>query len=166
MSLEEHQRDSVKNGKFAIVTTSDRRTKETDESGEIIQKILENSGHEVLSHKIIPNIKEEILKELDRFLSSEAQCLITTGGTGVSSRDITIETLSAQFEKTLNGFGELFRRLSFEEIGTATILSRATAGIIKKKLIFVLPGSPRAVKLAMEKIIILEVGHILGQLQK
>ena len=102
----------------------------------------------------------------DRLADAATQVIITTGGTGISARDTTFEAVTALFDKRLDGFGELFRMISFNEIGSAAMMSRATAGTVGRKAIFVLPGSPAAVRLAMEKLIVPELGHIVQQLSK
>ena len=151
---------------FAL-TVSDTRTEETDTGGRAIRERLEAAGHSVSGHAIVrdePSQVTAIVRE--RLADPATQVIITTGGTGISARDTTFEAVTALFEKRLDGFGELFRMLSFQEIGAAAMLSRATAGTVGRKAIFVLPGSPAAVRLAMDRLIVPELGHIVQQLAR
>jgi len=146
---------------------SDTRTVETDESGKYILESLKANGHEVVSYMVLKENVPEIQKEVQRILQEKSvQAIITNGGTGVSKRDITIEAMLPQLEKTIDGFGEIFRALSYKEIGSAAIMSRAIAGTCRGVAIFCLPGSINAVKLAMDKLIIPELGHIVWELSK
>ncbi|MHC1585564.1 MAG: MogA/MoaB family molybdenum cofactor biosynthesis protein [Candidatus Syntropharchaeia archaeon] len=148
--------------KFSVITVSSSRGKKEDVSGAIARKMLEERGHEVVWYSIVPDDEERIREEVVR---SKGDVVITTGGTGLSPDDVTIEAVSSLIKKEMPGFGELFRRLSFEEIGTATILTRAIAGIIDEKVIFCLPGSPNAVELALSRIILPEISHIMKHLR-
>jgi molybdenum cofactor biosynthesis protein B len=145
-----------------IVTVSDTRTLETDKSGAIIEEKLLAAGHEVAGRKIAPDEPERIGRLLDE-LPGAAQAVIINGGTGVSKRDRTYDVLEGRLEKTLPGFGEIFRMLSYEEIGPAAIMSRAAAGISEGRVLISIPGSSGAVKLAMEKIIIPELAHMVWE---
>jgi molybdopterin adenylyltransferase len=146
----------------AVITLSSTRSAENDKSGDLIQKLLEDCGHEVPIRKIITdsrNVLRATLRELVR--AKGIQVVITTGGTGLAASDITIETVKGMLEKELPGFNSLFMMLSYPQVKSASMLSRATAGLIKGKLIFCLPGSPKACQLATESLIIPELGHIL-----
>jgi molybdenum cofactor biosynthesis protein B len=150
-----------------VLTVSDTRTEANDTGGQAIRQLLEAAGHSVSGHTIVKDEAEQVTTVVGKQLADAAtQVVITTGGTGISARDTTFEALTALFEKRLDGFGELFRMLSYNEIGSSAMMSRATAGTVGRKAIFVLPGSPAAVRLAMEKLIVPELGHILQQLTK
>jgi molybdenum cofactor biosynthesis protein B len=133
-----------------------------DPSGDLIVKLLEKDGHKIVYKVLIPDDKGLIEQKMSEVLGlSEVDAIITCGGTGIAPSDVTIEIVRPMLTKTLPGFGELFRRLSFEEIGSAALLSRAIAGVADGKAVFCLPGSPQAVKLCVEKLILLEAGHIV-----
>jgi molybdopterin adenylyltransferase len=150
-----------------VLTVSDSRTPETDTGGRTIRELLEATGHTVAGHAIVRDEPGAVVEVVRRELSNgRARVLITTGGTGITSRDGTFEAVDALLEKRLTGFGELFRMLSFEEIGAAAMMSRATAGTIGRNAVFVLPGSPDAVRLAMTRLILPELGHIVQQLNR
>ncbi len=134
----------------------------TDSSGDLIESLLKRAGHSLLFRKVIPDHKREIEKSVCYALACDSlDAVIFCGGTGITPSDVTIETVSAFLEKTLPGFGEIFRLLSFDKIGSAAILSRAIAGIAKRKVFFCIPGSPDAVRLCVERLILPEAGHIL-----
>jgi molybdopterin adenylyltransferase len=150
-----------------VLTVSDTRTPNTDTSGLAIRDLLAASGHEVVGQRIVRDEPDQVKAAVREQIADErVQIVITTGGTGVSSRDGTYEVIDKLLEKRLDGFGELFRMLSYHEIGAAAMLSRATAGTVQRKAIFVLPGAEHAVRLAVSKLIIPELGHILQQLAK
>ena len=133
-----------------------------DPSGDLIVKYLEGAGHKTVLKKIISDSRVMIQQNVQMALDSEnVNAIITCGGTGISPRDVTIESVKPLFEKELDGFGEIFRRLSFDEIGSAAVLSRATAGLSRGKVVFCIPGSPQAVSLCFERLILPEVSHIL-----
>lgn len=151
----------------AVITVSDTRTEETDKSGQLIKERLREAGHRTQAYHIIkdePNLIQPLLEQL--LGQSEVQVVIVNGGTGVARRDVTYDVVSRMVEKPLPGFGELFRALSYEEIGSAAMLSRAMAGAMGGKLVFSLPGSSGAVRLAMEKLILPEMGHVVYELNK
>ena len=151
----------------AVLTVSDSRTVADDKSGKLIAELLGAAGHTVLVHQIVPDAAEAIRFAVLRALArADVDALIATGGTGVSPRDVTPDTLEPLFEKRLAGFGELFRSLSYAEIGAAALLSRATAGTVSGKVVYVMPGSSGAVRLGMEKLILPELAHIVGQLRR
>ncbi len=165
--MDEHRRDQKIEAAVALMVTSDSRTIETDETGKTAVRLLEAAGHRVTAHIIVPNDAERIHEAYTGFLGDpEVQVIITSGGTGISSRDKTVSAVSATFEKPIPGFGEVFRRLSFDEIGHAAMFSRATAGTAQGKLVFCLPGSRGAMVTALEKIILPSLGHMLWELNR
>jgi molybdopterin adenylyltransferase len=150
-----------------VLTVSDTRTEANDTGGRAIRELLEQAGHTVSGHLIVRDEPAPVMAVVRECLAdTKTHIIITTGGTGISARDTTFEAVSALLEKRLDGFGELFRSISFEEIGSAAMMSRATAGTVGRKAIFVLPGSEAAVRLAMTKLIVPELGHIVQQLRK
>ena len=164
MGYEDHKHISPQTVKCATTTTSDSRTEITDESGKYLKDGLTSAGHNVISFSLLKNDSDAIREHLAGLLHSvEVQVVVMSGGTGASQKDITIETVLPMLEKRLPGFGELFRYLSYQEIGTGSILSRATAGVAMGKVIICLPGSLKAVKLALEKIILPEIGHLVRE---
>jgi molybdenum cofactor biosynthesis protein B len=168
MSVRQH-RDHSKGlkARCAIVTLSDTRTPDTDISGHKIRELLTTDGHGVAQYDLIPDNPDRLRALLNQLLDNpEIDAIITNGGTGVSPRDQTIPIIEATLDVTLPGFGELFRMQSFHEIGSAAMLSRATGGIARNKLLFALPGSPAAVELGMKKLLLPEISHLLGQLRK
>lgn len=164
MSLEEHRGKGPSRVKCAVIVTSDKRDIQTDKSGNLIADLLKNAGHEVTNYMIVGNDPGSLMKALDDV--KDSQVVIVSGGTGISKRDITVDTIGPHLERELSGFGELFRALSFNEIGTAALLSRAMAGTVGSRVVFCLPGSMGAVKLAVEKLILPELSHIVGELER
>jgi len=164
VSYQEHKREAPQSVSCAVLTISDSRTEQDDESGKLLRQRLGQNGHQVIFYAILKNDSEAIKKKINELLSQkELQVIITSGGTGVSHRDITVETVDSILEKKLDGFGELFRSLSYQEIGTASIMSRAIAGVAGGKVIICLPGSLGAAKLAIDKIILPEIGHLVRE---
>ena len=150
-----------------VLTVSDSRTLETDSAGKAIQQALEGAGHRVEERRIVPDEPEAIRAAVLRAIARpDVDAVIVTGGTGVSPRDSTPEVVEPLLEKQITGFGELFRTLSFQEIGAAAMLSRALAGTANRTALFVTPGSSGAVRLAMERLILPELGHLVGQLRR
>jgi molybdenum cofactor biosynthesis protein B len=150
-----------------VLTVSDTRTEQTDTSGQAIRSMLEAAGHTITGHAIVRDDPAQVTSAIKAQLASDTtRAVITTGGTGITSRDGTFEAVDQLFEKRLDGFGELFRMLSFEDIGPAAMLSRATGGTIGRSVVFILPGSEAAVRLALSRLIIPELGHIAQQLAK
>jgi molybdenum cofactor biosynthesis protein B len=145
----------------SVLTVSDSRSEATDESGQLIQRLVAQGGHRVADYELIRNEPLQIEERVSRFLAGPSQCLIVTGGTGAGRRDVTVETVSPLLEKVLPGFGELFRWLSFQEIGTAAMLSRALLGIRDGKVICCLPGSAAAVRLGVERLLLPELAHLV-----
>ncbi|MBI4394280.1 MAG: MogA/MoaB family molybdenum cofactor biosynthesis protein [Euryarchaeota archaeon] len=167
MSHREHREKAPVGIKVAIVTVSDTRTPETDASGKMIEEGLVRSGHSIVSTSIVKDDAKDIVAAAMTASALGSDVVIFTGGTGISSRDVTLEALRPLFAKELPGFGELFRILSHVEIGSASIMSRATAGITAaRKLLVLLPGSTRAVSLAMERIVLPELGHLLEEARR
>jgi molybdenum cofactor biosynthesis protein B len=149
----------------SILTVSTTRTTQTDVSGSLIADLITKAGIEIKWYAIIPD-KVEHIQEALRSALEHSNCIIFCGGTGLTEDDCTIEAVNPLVQKRIDGFGELFRWLSFQEIGTAAILSRAFAGIIEKKAVFCLPGSPNAARLAVSVLIIPEISHILSHARK
>jgi molybdenum cofactor biosynthesis protein B len=150
-----------------VLTVSDTRTEATDSSGRAIRDLLVAHGHTITGSSIVRDEPAQVTATVRRQLEGDgARVVITTGGTGITSRDGTFEAVDGLLEKRLDGFGELFRMLSFEEIRAAAMLSRATAGTVGRTAIFVLPGSERAVRLAMTRLILPELGHVVQQLDR
>ncbi|MDM5330717.1 MogA/MoaB family molybdenum cofactor biosynthesis protein [Neobacillus sp. CF12] len=168
MSTTEHKQGAPKTVYCKVITVSDTRNKETDKSGKLMMDLLEQAGHSIVDYVIVKDeetpIKEEILKGCER---EDIEVILTNGGTGIAKRDVTIETVQGLLDKEIIGFGELFRMLSYQEdIGSAAILSRAIAGVVKDKAVFSTPGSTGAVKLAMIKLILPEIGHVVREIKK
>ena len=150
-----------------MVTVSETRTQETDTGGATVVEALESAGHRVAERRIVPDEPAEIAGALEAALAREdTQAVIFTGGTGVAPRDVTPETVEARLDRVVPGFGELFRMLSYADIGSAALLSRATAGLASGRVVFVIPGSRGAVRLAMEKLIVPEMGHLAAEAVK
>ena len=167
MSQAEHKAHAPTSVACYVLTVSDTRTPETDTGGQAIRDLLDGGGHLVSGHAIVRDEPEQVAAHITRQLAdSRTQVIITTGGTGITSRDGTYEAVDRLLEKRLDGFGELFRMLSFQEIGPAAMLSRAMAGTAARTAIFVLPGSPAAVRLAMTRLILPELGHVVQQLSR
>ena len=150
----------------AIITVSDTRTPETDKSGQIIQQLLRDAGHQIVIYTIVkdePKDIQNLLIQLD--LRPELSAIIFSGGTGIAPRDTTYDVISNWLTKTIPGFGEIFRYLSYQEIGSRAIASRAVAGVKNQKIYFSLPGSSNAVKLALTQLILPEINHLIRQIQ-
>ncbi|MGH9307737.1 MAG: MogA/MoaB family molybdenum cofactor biosynthesis protein [Vicinamibacterales bacterium] len=148
-----------------VLTISDTRTEATDTSGAAIVEALTGAGHVVTGRKILRDDPAPVAEAV-RGATVSADVIITTGGTGITSRDSTYEAIARLLDKRLDGFGELFRMLSYEQIGAAAMLSRACAGTIRKTAVFSLPGSEKAVRLAMERLILPELRHVVGELKR
>ena len=147
-----------------VMTISDTRTEATDTSGRAIADLLEGAGHRIAGRLIIKDDPDLVRSAIERqFANPQVQAIITTGGTGITSRDSTYEAVSGMLHKTLDGFGELFRMISYEQIGSAAMLSRACAGVVAGRIVVSLPGSEAAVRLAMERLILPELGHLVQQ---
>jgi len=150
-----------------VVTCSDTRTPDTDTSGALIQQLLRDQGHRVLAYHIVKDEPSEVHRLVTQTAQDDSlQTIIINGGTGISRRDSTFEAIDGLLEKRLDGFGELFRYLSYKDIGSPAMLSRATAGLYQGKVVFSIPGSRGAVRLAMEELILPELRHIVGEMNK
>jgi molybdopterin adenylyltransferase len=166
-SVQQHRESAPDSVGCAIVTVSDTRTPETDKSGQIMRDRLEAAGHQIIGYEIVPDEPALIAALLDRFCDDPScHAILFNGGTGIASRDTTYDVISNRLEKTLVGFGELFRMLSYEEIGAAAMLSRATAGVYRGRLVFSTPGSSNAVSLAMDSLIASEIAHLVYEVTK
>ena len=151
----------------AVVTVSDTRTLEDDAGGRLIVELLEGAGHSVVSRVIVKDEPTEIAVAVESAASRQGiGAVIVTGGTGVAPRDVTPDTIEPLLDRTIPGFGELYRMLSYQEVGSAALLSRALAGLMDGRVVFALPGSRGAVRLAMEKLILPELGHLVAQAVK
>ena len=161
----EHKEHAPTAVKCGVVTISDSRTAETDESGKLVRDLLQRAGHSVLFTAVVKDEPKQILDAVEQ-ASWTCEVIVTNGGTGLANRDVTIPTLFPTFERILPGFGELFRSLSYETIGSAAMLSGAVAGVYHGRLVFCVPGSPDACRLAMEKLILPELGHASGVMRR
>ena len=167
MSVDAHHREAPESLRVAVLTVSDTRTSQTDTSGNQIVSMLESHGHAVAERAIVPDEPERMAPLLREWADrDDLHAILLTGGTGISPRDRTFETVSSLLTTPLPGFGELFRMLSYAEIGPATILSRAVGGLMGRVVVLVMPGSRAAVELAMSKIILPELGHLVGEARK
>lgn len=168
-SFQLHQASGAKKGPlgFAVVTLSDTRTEETDTSGQFIRDAITAAGHFVANYAIVKDDPSSIQPVLQAALANDKVAIIVTnGGTGIAMRDNAYETVVALLDKKLDGFGEIFRMLSYQEIGAAAMMSRAVAGIASGKVVFSLPGSTKAVRLGMEKLVLPQAGHVWYELRK
>ncbi|MBI2222011.1 MAG: MogA/MoaB family molybdenum cofactor biosynthesis protein [Acidobacteria bacterium] len=167
MAVEDHKRGGPVHARVFVLTVSDTRDERTDTSGATIVRLLEEAGHAVAGRLIVRDDPAEVQRIVRHQLAvADADVVMTTGGTGVSSRDTTYEALAGVLQKRLDGFGELFRMLSYRDIGSAAMLSRACAGVAGGKLVFVLPGSEHAVRLALTKLILPEMTHLLREIAR
>lgn len=166
-AVSQHRREAPDHVRVAVLTISDSRAPETDTGGDAIQEILQKAGHEITVRDLTKDEPEEIRQRLTIFLDrDDVDAVITTGGTGISLRDSTYEVVDAMLEKRLDGFGEIFRTLSYGEIGAAAMLSRAVAGTVGHRFVASLPGSTNAVRLATEKLLAPEMPHVVFELRK
>ncbi len=164
MSDAEHKAAAPSTVRCFVVTISDTRTEKTDRSGRAIVDLLISAGHIVVGRTIVKDEPKLVRDTVERQLANpDVQVIITTGGTGISSRDSTYEAVSALLQKRLDGFGELFRMLSYQEVGSAAMMSRACAGLAAGRIVVSLPGSEAAVRLAVERLLIPELGHLVQQ---
>ena len=164
MNHVEHRAHAPHSVRCHVITISDTRTEETDTAGRAIAELLCGAGHQVVGRTMVKDDPELVRSAIERLLGSpDVQVIITTGGTGISSRDRTYEVVSALLQKRLDGFGELFRMVSYEQIGSAAMLSRACAGLVAGRIVVSLPGSEAAVRLAMERLLIPELGHLVHE---
>jgi molybdopterin adenylyltransferase len=168
MSTQEHKAEAPKRVGCMVITVSDTRTEETDKSGKLMKELLEEAGHATILYRIVKDEPAEVEAAIEAGIAHpEVQVILLNGGTGISPRDNTFEAVSGLLEKEMPGFGELFRMLSYtEDIGSAAMLSRAIAGTRQGKAIFSTPGSTGAVRLAMTRLIVPELGHVVRELNK
>lgn len=161
-SVAEHRKKSAISAGVAVLILSTSRSLKTDKSGDVIQSQLEENGHKVPVRKVLPDNRDILQAALMEILENKkVDAIITSGGTGLTPTDVTIEAVKGMLDKELPGFNALFMQLSYAQVKSAAMLSRALAGTIKGKVIFCLPGSPRACEMAMESLILPELGHIL-----
>ncbi|ASK62953.1 molybdenum cofactor biosynthesis protein [Virgibacillus phasianinus] len=167
MSVADHKSKELQL-KCMVISVSDTRNKETDKSGRLISELLEISGHRIDTMEIVPDEKGKIRQLINEGKENpDIDVILTNGGTGIAYRDVTIETVKPLLDKEIPGFGEIFRSLSYsEDIGSAAILSRAIAGIANHTAVFSMPGSSGAVRLAMNKLILPELSHVVNEIQK
>lgn len=166
MAVHEHKEKAQKSVRCFVITVSDSRDESTDTSGQTIKQFLSGEGHQAAGYRIVKDEPVQIEALLNEALASaDVDAVIVNGGTGIAPRDGTYEVVSRFLEKTLDGFGEIFRYLSYLDIGSAAIMSRAAAGTARGKVLISLPGSKGAVTLAMEKLILPEIRHMVSQLQ-
>jgi len=163
-----HRADSANPVRCTVVTVSDTRTPADDRSGALMLELLREHGYETVGYRIVRDEQDAIREALGEFSArDDVDAILFNGGTGIAPRDVTIEALRPLFDKELPGFGELFRFLSFtEDVGSAAMLSRAIAGVRKGKAVFAMPGSPRAVRLAMTRLVLPELRHVVAEIRK
>ncbi len=166
-SVQQHRQAAKDSLSIGVLTISDTRTRADDTGGALIVEMLQNAGHTVEDRRIVIDNREQIVSALLDLAGNPAiDAVISTGGTGIARRDVTYEAVSSIVDRRISGFGELFRMLSFEEIGSAAMLSRAIAGTIGSTAIFAVPGSRNAIQLAMEKLILPEIAHVVFEIRK
>jgi molybdopterin adenylyltransferase len=167
MSVSEHRSSAPSSVRCAVVTVSDTRTETTDTSGRAIVELLEAQGQLLAFRTIVPDDAGRIGAVLDEMLGrADVDVVLFTGGTGITTRDSTYEVVSARLEKRLDGFGELFRMLSYTDVGPAAMLSRACAGLARGRILVAMPGSEAAVRLAMHKLLLPELGHMVREARR
>jgi molybdopterin adenylyltransferase len=165
VSAPAHRKDAPASVRCFVLTISDSRTEATDTSGNAIVELLSGAGHEIVGRRIVRD-EPALVRDVVRSAGNAAEVVVTTGGTGITARDSTYEAIASLLDKRLDGFGELFRMLSYDEIGAAAMLSRAVAGTLGRLAVFALPGSEHAVRLAMTKLILPEIGHVIRELRR
>lgn len=152
---------------FGLLTVSDTRTAQNDVSGRVLRELISTEGHRVYATAIVRDDAQAVRERmLTWVLDPTCEVIVSSGGTGLSARDRTVEAVSDLFDVAIDGFGELFRMLSFEEIGSRAMLSRAVAGVVRGTPVFLLPGSPDAVTLALTRLVLPEIGHVVGELRR
>lgn len=166
-SVSQHRAQAPASLRCAVITVSDTRTLETDTGGKAVADYMTAAGHTVVAREIIPDEPDRMRPLVTTLAAREdIDAILLTGGTGIGSRDQTFETISGLLTKPLPGYGEIFRWLSFEDVGPAAMLSRATGGLIGRTVVLTMPGSPAAVRLAMEKLIVPEIGHLVREARR
>ena len=167
MGVSDHKQHAPKSVRVFVVTVSDTRTEENDSSGKAAKELILAAGHQVSGYRILKDEPAQVAALIRQIADEKlADAVITSGGTGISRRDATYEAVAGLLDKRLDGFGELFRMLSYQEIGSAAMLSRAVAGLHQNLVVFATPGSTAAVKLALEKLILPEVGHLAFEVHR
>jgi molybdenum cofactor biosynthesis protein B len=166
MSSNEHRRDAPASVTVHVITVSDTRTLETDKSGAAIAAMLERGGHIVHGRTLLRDEPADVRAKVLHLAAAGVDAVITTGGTGITARDGTFEAVDGLLTKRLPGFGEIFRMISYQQIGAAAMLSRATAGLVDRTVVIVLPGSENAVRLAMDELIVPELGHLVREARR
>lgn len=166
MGHEEHKREAPRTVRVFVVTASDSRGEPEDVGGAFLREAAARAGHEVAGYRLVKDEPAQIRAALEEAAAARADAVIVNGGTGIAARDRTYEAVAGVLEKRIDGFGELFRALSYQEIGSAAMLSRALAGVWQGRAVFSVPGSPSAVRLAWEKLIGPELGHVVRELRK
>ena len=166
-SVHKHRESAPQQVRVAVLTISDTRTPDTDTGGDTVEELMRDAGHEIVERDIVRDEASSIRTRLVNLLARpDVDAVVTTGGTGISARDTTYEVVDRMLEKKLDRFGEIFRMLSYEEIGAAAVLSRAVAGAVGTKFIACLPGSRNAVRLAVERLLVPEISHVVFELRK
>lgn len=166
-TTDQHRQAAPSAVRCAVITVSDTRTLDDDRGGALIVKLIESAGHSAVRREIVPDDPERIRPLVGELTAAaDVDAVLITGGTGIAARDQTFETISQMLTKTLPGYGELFRMLSYEDIGPAAMLSRAIGGVMGQAIVLTMPGSPAAVQLAMEKLILPELGHLVYEARK
>lgn len=165
--VSEHKAHAPRAVRCFVCTVSDSKTPETDTSGQLLRELLQGAGHEVVGYRLVRDEPAEVREVVQTACADPAvQAILFTGGTGITTRDQTFEALEALLDKRLPGFGELFRLLSYQEVGPAAMLSRAQAGVRAGRIIFSMPGSPAACRLALERLILPELGHLVAEVSR
>jgi molybdenum cofactor biosynthesis protein B len=165
--LDEHRRSAPASLPVVVITVSDTRTLDDDAGGALCVALLEAAGHRVVGRALVPDDLDAIQKAVDdAIMRDDVRAVLLTGGTGIAPRDVTPEALEPLFDRVIPGFGELFRALSYQEIGAAAMLSRALAGTARGRLVVGLPGSRAAIRLALEKLVLPELGHLAAEAAK
>jgi molybdopterin adenylyltransferase len=167
-SVQQHREQGKKRGPvaLAVVTVSDTRTEETDRNGQWLKQQITDAGHQLVAYRIVKDEPAQLHAILDHLLTTQVQVLLFNGGTGIAPRDNTYDALASRIQKVLPGFGEIFRMLSYEQVGAAAILSRAVAGVVDGRVVISTPGSHAAVQLAWEKLIAPELGHLAWEVAR
>ena len=166
-SVQQHRAAAAESLSVGVITVSDSRTLDDDTGGALVADLLQAGGHSIAGRVVVPDNRGDIVNAvLELTGDSAVDAVITTGGTGIARRDVTYEAVSSIFDRELSGFGELFRMLSWNEIGSAAMLSRATAGSIGSTAVFCVPGSRNAIRLAMEQLILPEIAHVVFEIRK
>lgn len=165
MSVADHKKAGPRSVGCAVVTVSDTRSPATDTSGALLKARLESGGHRIVSYEILPDEPARIRDRVRALAEADVEAVLLSGGTGIAPRDTTYEAVVGILDRRLDGFGELFRSLSYQEIGTAAMLSRAVAGTLRSTIVFAMPGSTGACELAIDRLVLPELSHIVGLLR-